>query len=526
MDWKIILVVVVGLLVFGIFQLCSEDEVDYDKLQAQQAAARSEEHNSKRAQEAQERRTKAQEEARAKRGERPEEATAKLETDDFLAVITTKGGALRSLTMKNPQYLQPPRDWTTGMRNEDAEDYVPVDLVTTNPDVFELNNPLRFEVYQGLDDLLKDADFAIVSQSKSKAVLRYDQPDLPVVITKKFEIDPNSGPFQLWLTVRVHNRSDRKVAFLAGVSQQGYQHQSEAEGGMFSKQPNIQQAICHHGEQNEFFSWDELADPERGAYSGIGVDFVGVQTNYFLAAMVPGDDAPTTCNLYNAPNRVVRADLRWGETELAPGASKVFKVKNYLGPKRYQLLERIGHHLEKSVDFGWFWPISRVLLWILFFFQKLVVNWGVAIILLTVVVKLALMPLTHKSFKSADRMKALKPEVDKINEQYKDDPQTKQKETMALYKRNKVNPLGGCLPTLLQMPIWFALFRTLRASPELYRAEFFGWIQDLSSPDPYYITPVVMGGMMFLQQRFTPMAGDSAHSVRSIQLPSSCFINL
>jgi YidC/Oxa1 family membrane protein insertase len=83
---------------------------------------------------------------------------------------------------------------------------------------------------------------------------------------------------------------------------------------------------------------------------------------------------------------------------------------------------------------------------------------------------------------------------------------------MALYKRNKVNPLGGCLPTLLQMPIWFALFRTLRASPELYRADFFGWIHDLSSPDPYYITPVVMGGMMFLQQRFTPMAGDSAQA--------------
>jgi YidC/Oxa1 family membrane protein insertase len=153
-----------------------------------------------------------------------------------------------------------------------------------------------------------------------------------------------------------------------------------------------------------------------------------------------------------------------------------------------------------------------VLLGLLFAFQSVVVNWGVAIILLTLVVKIALMPLTHRSFKSAERMKALKPEIDKINEKYKDDAQAKQQATMALYKQNKVNPLGGCLPTLLQMPIWFALYRTLRMSPELYRAPFFGWISDLSSPDPYFVTPIVMGALMFLQQRFTPMTGDSAQA--------------
>ena len=108
-----------------------------------------------------------------------------------------------------------------------------------------------------------------------------------------------------------------------------------------------------------------------------------------------------------------------------------------------------------------------------------------------------------------EKMKALKPEVDKINEKYKDDAQEKQKQIMALYKQNKINPLGGCLPMVLQMPIWFALFRTLRASPELYHARFFGWITDLSSPDPYFVTPIVMGAMMFLQQQMMPMTGDN-----------------
>jgi YidC/Oxa1 family membrane protein insertase len=238
--------------------------------------------------------------------------------------------------------------------------------------------------------------------------------------------------------------------------------------------------------------------------------------------MIPGDDTPSTCNfarnldnpaLY--PNQDlqpwghVSAELRFAEVELGPGESKIFKVKNYLGPKRYQVLQKVGNGLEKSVDFGIFWPICRVLLKLLFFFQSYVLNWGVAIILLTVVVKVVLMPLTHKSFQSQTKMKALKPEIDKLNEKFKDDPQAKQKATMELYKQHKINPLGGCLPMLLQMPIWFALFSTLRTSPELYRAPFFGWITDLSSPDPYFVTPVLMGAMMFLQNRFTPAMGDA-----------------
>ena len=260
----------------------------------------------------------------------------------------------------------------------------------------------------------------------------------------------------------------------------------------------------------------------RHPYSGVGqVSFVGVQTNYFLSAMVPSGDTPASCHIAAVVHPMrdeadqwgrVEAELRFAETELEPGKSEIFKIKNYLGPKRYRQIQAVGHHLEESVDFGFFWPICQILLSILFFFQSFVVNWGVSIILLTVVVKVALMPLTHKSFQSAEKMKALKPEIDKINEKFKDDPQAKQRETMATYKQNKVNPLGGCIPSLLQMPIWIALFSTLRASPELYRAPFFGWIHDLSNPDPYFITPVLMGAMMFLQQRFTPMTGDSAQA--------------
>jgi YidC/Oxa1 family membrane protein insertase len=521
MDWKILVAVVVGLLIFGIYQLCSSgDEKSYDDVQAELRAAREDRHADLEAEKAVEQREEKIEKAREQRGERPEERTVTLRTDDFRAVLTSRGGALRSLQLLDPQYLEPPRDWSSGQRLEDApeEEYVPVDLVTTNPK-YEINDPLRFEAYQGLEGLLPDADYELLRSDEKTAVFRYRQPDLPVVITKKFTVGEEVGPYQVWLSIRVRNTGEKKVSFMPAVVQTGFQHATETGGGLFSRQPNLLQGLCRHGGSTYREPWNS-GEAER-TYSGIGVSFTGVETNYFLAAMIPGGDDPTSCSVradvWRTPGGeprygLVRAELRWGEIEIGPGESHGFEVKNYLGPKKYSLLQTVGHDLKESVDFGWFWPISRVLLSLLLMFQKLVLNWGVAIILLTVMVKLALLPLTHKSFQSAEKMRALKPQVDEINKKYKDDAQKKQQETMALYKRNKVNPLGGCLPTLLQMPIWFALYRTLRAAPELYRAEFFGWIDDLSSPDPYFVTPIVMGAMMFIQQQFMPTTGDSTQA--------------
>jgi YidC/Oxa1 family membrane protein insertase len=516
MNWKIILGVVGGLLlVFVVYRQCSDKgPPDYDKVQAQQRAANENEFQAKKSAERVKQKQEAQAKAKAARKERPEERLVTLETKEFKARLTTRGGSLASFELKNPQYVEVPYDWKTGERSKESKKLVPVNLVTTNSKEYERYNPLRFEVADGLDALLPDADYTLEESTAKRAVFRLDQPDLPVIITKKFEVDESSGPFQIWLTVQVRNRSAEKVTFRSGVTQTGYQHPSESSGSMFGKPPNVLQGICSDGSSvaRHAFSSDDLP------YSGLNVAFTGLNTNYFIAAMIPGDKTPVTCHIYRntaytpaagAELPVITAELRFGETSLAPGEAAVFRVKNYLGPKRYQQLESIGHGLEKAVDFGIFAPICRVLLLILFWFQSFVSNWGFAIILLTVLVKLLLTPLQHKSFKSGERMRALKPEVDKINIKFKDNAQEKQKATMALYKQHKVSPLGGCLPMLLQLPIWIALYSTLRTSPELYRAEFIGWIRDLSDRDPYFITPVVMGALMFVQQRITPMAGDN-----------------
>jgi YidC/Oxa1 family membrane protein insertase len=517
MDIKILVIALLALGGFFVFKQCSEDDATFDQKVQQERTAKTHALEAKKATEARVEKEKAIDDARKERGARAKEELVTFDTKEFTAVFTTRRGSLKRFTLKNPQYLEAPRDWKNGRRDEETDKLAPVDLVTTNTADYDAYNPLQFEVYKGLKGLLPDADYKIVEHTDTKIVFKYTQKGIPVAIFKKFEIVPESSPFQVWTTVRVTNISNEKVTFRAGLSQHGYQHQTEAAGGLFSKQPNLLRGYCRHGDDTFATAWndDDLAHP----FSAVGeISYVGVGTNYFLDAMMPTKDTPATCHVSaevrhagdkeHAWGRIV-AELRFAEATLAPGESQIYKVKNYLGPKRYRLLQSVGHHLETAVDFGMLWPICQVLLSILFFFQSYVLNWGVAIILLTVVVKVVLMPLTHKSFQSAERMKALKPLVDKINEQFKDDPQAKQRETMALYKQHKVNPLGGCIPSVLQMPIWFALFRTLRASPELYRAPFFGWITDLSNPDPYFVTPLIMGVAMFLQQRMTPMTGDS-----------------
>jgi YidC/Oxa1 family membrane protein insertase len=518
MNWKIGLALVGAfLLVFAIYRACSDDgPPDYDKQQAQQRAANETEFLQKKSAERAKQKEDAQAKARAARKERPEERLATLETAEFRAQLTTRGGSLAAFELSNPQYVEAPHDWQTGRRDKESKKLVPVNLVTTNTKEYELYNPLRFEIHEGLDALLPDSDYEIVESTAKNAVFRLDQPGLPVVITKKFELDAGSAPYQLWLTVQVRNRSAEKVAFRAGVTQTGYQNPEDTKEGffLFTKPPDLQSGLCSDGGKPARYQFSSEDLP----YSGLNAAYAAVDTNYFIAAMIPGDKTPATCHVY--PNTayttaggallpVVTAELRFGETSLAAGEAALFRVKSYLGPKRYQELERIGGNLEKSVDFGIFAPICHVLLKLLFLFQSFVHNWGLAIILLTVLVKLLLTPLQQKSFKSGERMRALKPEIDKLNIKFKDNAQEKQKATMALYKQHGVSPLGGCLPMLLQLPIWIALYSTLRTSPELYRAEFFGWIHDLSEPDPFFITPIVMGALMFVQQRITPMAGDN-----------------
>ncbi|MCP4606431.1 MAG: membrane protein insertase YidC [Proteobacteria bacterium] len=455
------------------------------------------------------------------RGTMPRAQTAVIENEEFAAVFTTRGAALQSLTMKNPRYVETPRNWVTGQRDKLSKTRLPVDLVTTNVRDFELYAPLVFKTLDrdGID--FQPWNFEIQKATKNRVDFRYKQKGVPIVIYKKFELDKVKKQYQIWLTIRVENIGRKDFRFRGVISGHGYQHKTEADGSLFSKPPNLLRGICRYEDVTKNLPWNDK-DWNHPFLAKHNIRFVGVQTDYFLSAMIPADDIPVSCSVsksLDAPKRYpshdsqpwghVTAELRFAEVVLRPGESKVFRVKNYFGPKRYQLLRSAGHGLDTSVDFGILRPICQVLLRLLIIFQSFVVNWGLAIILLTIALKTALMPLAHRSLKASERIKTLKPELDRINEKFKNDAQGKQQATMALYKKHKVNPLAGCLPTLAQMPIWVALYTTLRTSPELHRAPLWGWITDLSSSDPYFITPIIMGGLLFIQQRFTPAMGDT-----------------
>lgn len=176
----------------------------------------------------------------------------------------------------------------------------------------------------------------------------------------------------------------------------------------------------------------------------------------------------------------------------------------YVGPKDTDVLKKLGDGLQAAVDFGWFTIFAIPMLSALKWFYHYVNNYGVAIILLTLLVKLITYPLTFKSMKSMKEMQRIQPQLAKLREKYADDKEKLNREMLQLMRANGYNPMSGCLPILIQMPIFMALYNVLYGAIDLYGQPFFGWIHNLSDKDPYYVMPVLLAGMMFIQQRMTP----------------------
>lgn len=238
--------------------------------------------------------------------------------------------------------------------------------------------------------------------------------------------------------------------------------------------------------------------------------WAGVYNRYFLAAVLPqqwDSHAIKFTEIKEKKNKLPAITLSQPAATLAPGESRTWKTGFYFGPKDYRKLQALGNGLDRSVEFGFFAPLGKLVMSVLYYFHKVTGNYGWSIVLLTVLIQLALFPLTLKSTKANVLMRKLQPELKEIQTRYKSNPQKLNEEMLALYRRHGANPLGGCLPMLLQIPVFFALFTALRNSWDLHGAPFTLWIHDLSSKDPYYVLPLLMGAIMFLQQRRSAMPG-------------------
>ncbi|TCJ98589.1 protein translocase subunit yidC [Volucribacter psittacicida] len=231
--------------------------------------------------------------------------------------------------------------------------------------------------------------------------------------------------------------------------------------------------------------------------------WVAVLQHYFVSAWIPNQDAEN--QLYSrTANGLGFIGYRGPITVIPAGTTQTISSQLWTGPKLQNDMENVAKNLDLTVDYGWAWFISKPLFMLLELIQSIVKNWGLAIIGVTLVVKAILYPLTKAQYTSMAKMRMLQPKLQEMRERFGDDRQRMSQEMMKLYKEEKVNPLGGCLPILLQMPIFIALYWMFMEAVELRHAPFFGWIQDLSAPDPYYILPILMGGSMFLLQKLSP----------------------
>jgi YidC/Oxa1 family membrane protein insertase len=236
--------------------------------------------------------------------------------------------------------------------------------------------------------------------------------------------------------------------------------------------------------------------------------WIGVVQHYFVSAWIPADGVAREFYTKKLPDGLYSAGLIIPVPEIAPGSSARVASPLYVGPQEQKRLKAAAPGLDLVVDYGWLTVIAWPLFWLLEKFFGLTGNWGVAIILLTVVVKLVFFPLSAASYKSMAKMKLITPRLTKIREMYGDDRQKMNQAMMELYRTEKINPLGGCLPIVVQIPVFIALYWVLLAAIELRHAPFMLWIKDLSALDPYYVLPVLMTASMVLQTRMNPTPPD------------------
>ncbi|MBK9072107.1 MAG: YidC/Oxa1 family insertase periplasmic-domain containing protein [Myxococcales bacterium] len=306
----------------------------------------------------------------------------------------------------------------------------------------------------------------------------YTYRDADMVVTKRFTVDAHT--FSVRLAVELENIGTRTLQQRMAISVPGAQDpKGKTQAGMGGEQARDWRAACSRDEK--------------------------VHNSEVIK-----------CSAYrttDAGNMVV--DIEYPPFTLKPGDPPIKReLVAYIGPKFYDRLEAVdavagfNTHARDAVDFGWLSAIARPMLWILQKSYGFLGSWGFSIIFLTFLVKLATLYWTNKSMRSMKAMSALKPKLEDLQKKYADDKQRLNTEMMALYKTHGVNPVAGCLPMLLQMPIWFALYRMLSTAGELYHAKFF-WLSDLTAADPLYILPVVLTGTMFIQSRLTPVAGDA-----------------
>ncbi len=326
-----------------------------------------------------------------------------------------------------------------------------------------------------------------------------------VRIEKRFVFTRND--YLINLQYQVDNQSSS--AWTAGLFGQIKRDSKEVDStsGALAAQPFLGAALTTREENYKKLDFDDIA--KKSFEETIKGGWVAMVQHYFASAWVPDQSQENHYTIRKLGNRDLYAmGFTSPQQTIAPGTQGEFTAAYYVGPKDQYRMEEIAPYLDLTLDYGWLWWVAKPLFWLLEKFHSMVGNWGWAIILLTILIKLLFFKLSATSYRSMANMRKLQPEMLRLKELYGDDRQKMSQATMELYKKEKVNPMGGCLPILVQMPVFIALYWVLSESVELRHAPWILWIKDLSVKDPYFILPLTMGISMFLQQKLNPAPPD------------------
>ncbi len=317
-------------------------------------------------------------------------------------------------------------------------------------------------------------------------------------ITKTFTF--TKGQYDVSVSYNVENRTG-SAATVQPYAQLKQVMEFEDDGNMFM--PTYRgAAYSTEDDRYQKYSFDEIEDENLRETTKAG--WVGMLEHYFVSAWVPSQEQTNTLYSRNLKNQYAVIGVLSPSNTIASGESTTLVSTLYMGPKDQDSLAKIARGLDLTVDYGILFWISQPLFALLTFLHSLVNNWGVAIILITIVVKGAMYWLTKKQYESMARMRNLAPKMQQLKDRFGDDRQKMSQAMMELYRKEKVNPMGGCLPLILQMPIFLALYWVLMESVELRHADFVLWITDLSTKDPYFVLPILTGASMYLLQKMQP----------------------
>ena len=420
----------------------------------------------------------------------------RVETPLYTAVFSTRGGALKSFRLKDYKATLDEGSPLIEMVAVQEGSELPLSTAFTDSSV-TLPGDIVYETDRKALDLTGEPN-------PETLVFRYAVPG-QYRIEKVYTFQPDRYSFQL--EVRFVNSAN--VALNQNLSIRWFEQ-------LDKKGMEEEGAIIQVKNSTERIAGAKVASKAFGP----DIQWGGFENKFFLAAMIPKQPALTTASLSRDARGQVLVALEGPKNAIPSGQTGVFHYTLFVGPKEYNRLKAEGVGLEAAINIGdWMKWLAFPILFLMQYLYTYVGNYGIVIILITILTKLLFWPLGNKSYKSMKEMQKVQPKLAELKERYKDDKQKLNAAVMELYKTHKINPLGGCLPVIIQIPVFIALYQLLSYAIELRHAPFFWWIQDLSAKDPYYITPIVMGATMLIQQKMSPPMGDPMQQKMMLLMP-------